>query len=120
MGATKAMRTGAAATAPGSAGVKAVRPAHLCRPTEQEGQSFSSRSGDSAVVIFEQQRDRFTWRFEVTVWNGEQRLQVWPWYQPKDGGDLRPCSARYGTGGFAIPHDRIGQLINALQAIAPR
>lgn len=71
------------------------------------------------MVIFEQEHGRHVWRLEATVWNGEARLQVWPWYQPKDGGDLRPCAARFG-GGFAIPLERLDELKAALEAIDQR
>jgi hypothetical protein len=68
------------------------------------------------MLIFEQEHGRHIWRLEATVWNGEARLQVWPWFRPKDGADLRPCAARYG-GGFAIPLERLGELMTALRAI---
>ena len=45
-------------------------------------------------VLFEQEQGRHVWRLEATEWNGEQRLQVWPWFRPKEGGNLRPCSPR--------------------------
>lgn len=69
------------------------------------------------MMLFEQEHGRLVWRLEATEWNGEPRLQVWPWYKPKGGGDLRPCSPRYG-GGFAIPLERLPELIAALSAIA--
>jgi hypothetical protein len=68
------------------------------------------------MLIFEQEHGQHVWRLEATEWNGEARLQVWPWFRSKDGGDLRPCAARYG-GGFAIPLKRLGELMTALQAI---
>ena len=68
------------------------------------------------MILFEQERGRLTWRLEATEWNGQGRLQIWPWYQPKGGGDLRPCAERYG-GGFAIPMDRLPELMAALASI---
>jgi hypothetical protein len=68
------------------------------------------------MILFEQEHGRHVWRVQAVEWNGEARLQVWPWYQPKGGGDLMPCAARFG-GGFAIPLDRLGELIEALRAI---
>lgn len=69
-------------------------------------------------VLFEQEHGRLVWRLAITEWNGERRLQWWPWYRPKGGGDLRPCAARFG-GGFAIPLERVPELTAALSAIAP-
>lgn len=70
-------------------------------------------------VIFEHEQGRHTWRVEATEWNGEQRLNVWPWYQPKDGGELRPCSPTYPTGGgFNVPLERVRELIAVLATIA--
>lgn len=69
-----------------------------------------------ARTIFEQETGRHVWRLDVTEWNGQPRLQVWPWYRPADGGELRPCSARYG-GGFPIPIDRVPELQAALATI---
>ncbi len=68
------------------------------------------------MILFEQEHGRQVWRLQAVEWNGEARLQVWPWYQPKGGADLMPCAARFG-GGFAIPLDRLGELIEALRAI---
>lgn len=82
------------------------------------GRQGSNRGQGQAMTLFEQEHGRFLWRLEATQWNGQRRLQVWPWYQPKDGGDPRPCSSRYG-GGFAIPLDRVSELIAALSSIAP-
>lgn len=70
------------------------------------------------MTLFEQEHGRLTWRLERTEWNGQERVQVWPWYQPKGGGELRPCAARFG-GGFAIPLDRVPELIAALATVAP-
>lgn len=66
------------------------------------------------MTVFEQVHGRHVWRLESTAWNGEARLQVWPWYR-EAGGELRPCAQRYG-GGFAIPLDRVPELIAALQS----
>jgi hypothetical protein len=68
--------------------------------------------------LFEQQHGRHVWRLETVEWNGSQRLQVWPWYSDKQSGELRPCAARFG-GGFAIPVERVPELITALSSIAP-
>jgi|GEM_PF-1373304 len=68
------------------------------------------------MILFEQEHGRYVWRLQLVEWNGEARLQLWPWYHPKEGGDLRPCSQRYG-GGFAIPLERLGELLGALRAI---
>ena len=71
-------------------------------------------------VLFEQEQGRHFWRLEATEWNGGQRLQVWPWFRPKEGGNLRPCSPRLPTGGgFAIPFERLPDLIAALSAVTP-
>lgn len=67
------------------------------------------------MTLFEQEHGRHVWRLEATEWNGAPRLQVWPWFRDRDSGDLRPCAQRYG-GGFAIPLDRVPELIEALQA----
>jgi len=88
------------------------------RPQKGGGRQGSNRGRGQAMTLFEQEHGRFLWRLEATQWNGQRRLQVWPWYQPKDGGDLRPCSSRYG-GGFAIPLDRVPDLIAALSSLAP-
>jgi hypothetical protein len=72
------------------------------------------------ATLFEQEYGRHVWRLEATEWNGERRLQVWPWFRPKEGGDLRPCSPRLPTGGgFAVPLERLPALIAALSAAAP-
>ena len=71
------------------------------------------------MTLFEQAHADKVWRIEATEWNGQRRVQIWPWYQPKDGGELRPCAARYG-GGFAIPLERLPELIAALSSAAPR
>lgn len=68
------------------------------------------------MTLFEQEHGRHVWRLQAVEWNGEARLQVWPWFKPKGGGDLLPCAARFG-GGFAIPLDRLDELIEALRAI---
>lgn len=80
-------------------------------------QSPHHDENEHALPIFEQEHDRYVWRVQLLNWNGQQRLQVWPWYRPKDGGDLRPCSAKFGTGGFAIPIERVSELVEALQGI---
>lgn len=82
------------------------------------GRQGPNRGRGQAMTLFEQEHGRFLWRLEATQWNGQRRLQVWPWYQPKDGGDPRPCSPRYG-GGFAIPLDRVPELIAALSSMVP-
>ena len=64
------------------------------------------------MIIFEHSYRGNVWKFQVTEWNGQQRLNLWPWYQPSDGGDLRP-----GKGGFIIPFDRLPELIKSLQSI---
>jgi hypothetical protein len=79
----------------------------------------AQRGDDAGAMLFEQERGRLIWRFQESEWNGQRRVQVWPWYRPKDGGDLRPCAERYGGGGFAVPLDRVPELIAALSAIAP-
>ena len=66
------------------------------------------------MTLFEQEHGRHIWRLEATEWNGAERLQVWPWYRDRESGDLRPCAQRYG-GGFAIPLDRVPELIEAFQ-----
>lgn len=66
------------------------------------------------MILFEQEHQRLVWRIESTSWNGEARLQVWPWFKPKDSDELRPCSSRYQRG-FAIPLERLDELIAALQ-----
>jgi hypothetical protein len=71
------------------------------------------------VPLFEQEYRQHVWRLESVEWKGSQRLQVWPWYGDKQSGELRPCAARFG-GGFAIPVERLPELITALSAIAPR
>lgn len=73
-------------------------------------------AGQRPPALFEQEHGRFVWRLEAAEWNGQPRLQVWPWYHPKDGSELRPCAARYG-GGFAIPLDRLPELIAALATV---
>jgi hypothetical protein len=68
-------------------------------------------------ALFEQEHGRLVWRIDATEWNGQPRVQVWPWFPPKEGGGLRPCAARFG-GGFAIPLERLPELIAALTTIA--
>lgn len=68
-------------------------------------------------TLFEQEDGRLIWRLDDTQWNGQPRLQIWPWYRPSDGSEPRPCSARHG-GGFAIPRARVPELIAALSSIA--
>ena len=71
--------------------------------------------------VFEQEHGRHVWRLEPVEWNGSQRLQVWPHYADKQSGELRHCSPRYPTGGgFAIPLERLPELIAELSAIASR
>lgn len=82
------------------------------------GQRRRTSIGDGGGTLFEQEHGRLLWRLEDTQWNGQRRLQVWPWYHPTDGSDPRPCSARFG-GGFAVPLDRVPELIAALSSIAP-
>ena len=67
------------------------------------------------MMLFEQEHGRHVWRLESTEWNGAGRLQVWPWFRDRGSGELRPCAQRYG-GGFAIPLDRVPELIAALQS----
>lgn len=69
-------------------------------------------------VLFEQEHGRLVWRLAITEWNGERRLQWWPWYRPKGGGDLRPCATRFG-GGFAIPLERVPELTASLSTVEP-
>jgi hypothetical protein len=78
----------------------------------------TQRSHDAAATLFEQEYGRLVWRVQTTEWNGARRLQLWPWYRPRDGGDLRPCAPRYG-GGCVIALDRVPELIAALSSIAP-
>ena len=64
--------------------------------------------------LFEQEHRGHIWRLQATEWNGKPRLQVWPWYREAGSGELRPGSSKNG-GGFAIPLDRVPELIEALQ-----
>ncbi len=68
------------------------------------------------MLIFEQEHGRHVWRLEATQWNGQPRLQFWPWYRDKESGELRPNAQRFG-GGFAVPLDRLPELIEALQSV---
>lgn len=67
------------------------------------------------MMLFEQQHGRHVWRLEATAWNGTERLQVWPWFRERESGELRPCAQRYGRG-FAVPLDRVPELIAALES----
>lgn len=85
--------------------------------TAPAGQRRADAAGGGAT-LFEQEHGRMLWRLADTQWNGQRRIQIWPWYQPKDGSDPRPCAQRFG-GGFAIPLDRLPELIAALSSVRP-
>lgn len=70
------------------------------------------------MMLFEQEHGGRVWRIEATDWNGAPRLQIWPLYHDKGSGEWRYCAARYG-GGFAIPMDRLPELLTALGSVAP-
>ena len=66
------------------------------------------------TFLFElRQRDKL-WRFNVSEYQGERRLSVWPWYE-RDG-EWFPCAARFG-GGFQVPLGRVPELADALQGV---
>ena len=68
------------------------------------------------MIVFEQEHGRHVWRLEATEWNGQPRLQFWPWFRDKESGELRPNAQRFG-GGFAVPRDRLAELVEALQSV---
>lgn len=86
--------------------------------TAPAGQRGRAGAAGGSTMLFEQEHGRLLWRLDDTEWKGQRRIQVWPWYSPKDGGDPRPCAPRYG-GGFAIPLERVPELIAALSSVAP-
>jgi len=92
---------------------------HSPEPTPDDTAQSEAGQRNPAAFLFEQEHGSKTWAVQVSDWNGQPRLQVWPWYRTKEGGELRPCAARYG-GGFAIPMDRVPELIAALQSVLER
>jgi len=115
---TKRPGAGATATGPGLSIVADDKPHNSERPTGQSSAADRRRPSGSQQrgrTLFEQEQGRYVWRLEDTTWNGQPRLQVWPWY--RSGGELRPCSAKYGGGGFSIPHERLPELMAALASV---
>lgn len=96
-----------------------ARNVHSPEPTANDTAQSEARQRDLAAFLFEQDHGSKTWCVQLSDWNGRRRLQVWPWYRTKESSELRPCAAQYG-GGFAIPMDRVPELIAALQSVVER
>jgi hypothetical protein len=63
-------------------------------------------------------RDKL-WRIELSEYNGQKRLSIWPHYQHLKTGELRPCGGGWQqASGCIVPVERVEELAAALSAMA--